>query len=208
MRPAAVLVGIAGGSGSGKTTLARAVAQSFGDAMAVVIPHDAYYRDLAHLPLEQRSATNFDEPSALDNARLVADLGCLRAGRPIALPQYDFANHTRRADAVTVEPRPIVIVEGILVLAVDDLRPLFDLRIFVEASTETRLGRRILRDQTERGRSARSVIAQYERTTGPMHERFVAPSRQYAQLVVSGESELENTTATIVTHLHRHVLQT
>lgn len=198
-----MLVGIAGGSGSGKTTLARAVAQAFGDAAAVVIPHDAYYRDLAHLPVEQRAARNFDEPRALDNERLLADLCCLRAGRPIALPQYDFAHHVRRPESVTVRPRPLVIVEGILVLAVDDLRRIFDCRVFVDASAETRLRRRILRDQAERGRTLASIIAQYERTTLPMHERFIAPSRQHAELIVSGDGELANTTATIVTQLRR-----
>lgn len=207
MSSEALLVGIAGGSGSGKTTLARAVAQAFGEATAVVIPHDAYYRDRAHLALEERAQCNFDEPSALDNERLIADLGCLREGRSILLPQYDFANHVRRPDSVAVAPRPLVIVEGILVLAVDDLRPLFDLRVFVDAAPETRLARRISRDQAERGRSLESVVAQYERTTLPMHERFVAPSRQYAQLIVSGEMELENTTATIVTCLRRRVVQ-
>jgi uridine kinase len=202
---AAVLVGIAGGSGSGKTTLARAVAEAFGDA--VVIPHDAYYRDLAHLPFEERARCNFDEPAALDNERLIADLGCLRGGHCIELPQYDFTNHVRGRGSVNVVPRPLVIVEGILVLAVDELRALFDACIFVDASTETRLRRRIVRDQVERGRSRESVVAQYERTTLPMHERFVAPTRQYAQVIVSGETELENTTATIVTYLRRRMLR-
>jgi uridine kinase len=204
---AAVLVGIAGGSGSGKTTLAQAVAQAFGDATAVVIPHDAYYRDLAHLSFEERARHNFDEPAALDNERLIEDLGCLRRGDSIELPQYDFTNHVRSRGSFNIAPRPLVIVEGILVLAVDELRALFDLCVFVDASTETRLHRRIVRDQVERGRSPESVVAQYERTTLPMHERFIAPSRQYAQLLVSGEIELENTTATIVTCLRRCMRQ-
>jgi uridine kinase len=202
-----VLVGIAGGSGSGKTTLARAVSQAIGEAAAVVIPHDAYYRDLAHLSFEERARHNFDEPAALDNERLIADLGCLRRGGTIELPQYDFTNHVRRRESVNVAPRPIVIVEGILVLAVDQLRALFDVCVFVDASTATRLRRRIVRDQVERGRSQESVVAQYERTTLPMHERFVAPSRKYAQVIVSGETELINTTATIVTYLRRCMLQ-
>lgn len=199
----AVLVGIAGGSGSGKTTVAAGVARAMGETGAVVIAHDAYYRDLAHVPADARAQSNFDHPDALDNERLIADLQCLRGGGCIALPSYDYVSHTRCAGTIRIEPRPIVIVEGILVLAVAELRALFDFGIFVDASSETRLGRRVARDVHERGRSVASVIAQYERTTLPMHQQWVEPSRRYADVSVSGESELHNTIATIVAHLRR-----
>ena len=201
----AVLVGVAGGSGSGKTTLAGAVLRALGEAMAVVVPHDAYYRDLTHLSPEARGQSNFDEPEALDNERLIADLRCLRAGGCVAVPAYDFASHTRRADTVTVASRPIVIVEGILLFAIAELRDLFDLRIFVDASSETRLCRRIARDVHERGRNRASVIAQYQRTTLAMHRQWVEPSRCFAHVTVSGETEVSNTTATIVARLRRLV---
>lgn len=198
---AVVLVGIAGGSCSGKTTLAAAVAGALGEGTAVVIPHDAYYRDLAHLALGARARRNFDEPAALDNERLLADLVCLRAGGVIDLPSYDFTTHARRADGTPIASRPVIIVEGILILAVERLRALFDLRVFVDASAETRLRRRLSRDVLERGRSRASVMAQYNRTTAPMHEQWVVPSRCHAELIVFGEDELAHTTATVVSRL-------
>jgi uridine kinase len=185
-----VLVGIAGGSGSGKTTLAHALVGALGAQTAVVIPHDAYYRDLSHLPLSKRAEVNFDEPAALDNERLIADLGCLRAGQPVLRPCYDFVSHTGRAGTVRVDPHRVVIVEGILALADPVLWRAFDLRVFVEASNQIRLHRRILRDSVERGRSRESVLAQYSCSTVPMFERYVAPSARLAHVTVSGEDEV------------------
>jgi uridine kinase len=185
-----VVVGIAGGSGSGKTTLAEALARALGEQAAVLIPHDAYYRDLSHLTLAERAQVNFDEPAALDNDRLVADLAALRAGQPISRPSYDFGSHSRRRDGVRVDPHPVVIVEGILVLAVEALRRVFALSVFVETSANTCLERRIVRDLAERGRSRDSVVAQYLHTTRPMHERYVAPSARWAQWTVSGEDDV------------------
>ena len=188
MSVASLLVGIAGGSGSGKTTLAMAVAQALPPGQVVVIPHDAYYRDLGHLPFQARIGCNFDEPAALDNERLVGDLQRLRVGRAIARPNYDFATHARLAETTRVAATPVVIVEGILVLAIPALCALLDWKVFVDTSEATRLARRIERDMAERGRTREGAEAQYLRQTRPMHELHVEPSRGQADRVVSGES--------------------
>ncbi len=164
---ASLLVGIAGGSGSGKTTLARGVAAALPAGHAVVIPHDAYYRDLAHLPFEGRMDCNFDEPAALDNELLVEALRSLRAGRAIARPSYDFTTHTRLAETTRVEASPVAIVEGILVLAFPALCEVLDLRVFVEAAEATRLARRVDRDVAERGRTREGAEIQPGAPPGP-----------------------------------------
>jgi len=185
-----LLVGIAGGSGSGKTTLADRLVAALPAGRAVVVPADAYYRDLAHLAPAARARHNFDEPAALDEERLCADLGRLCRGEPAARPVYDFTTHTRRVEEVRIAPSPVVIVEGILVLALPALRPLLGLKIFVDASEPVRLARRIARDVGERGRTHASVEAQFARHTRPMHALHVEPSRTYADLMVSGEGDL------------------
>jgi len=187
---AALLVGIAGGSGSGKTALAERVATALPPGIVVIVPADAYYRDLGHLPPRERATQNFDEPAALDSARLCADLARLAAGQAVARPVYDFASHTRLPEPVPVAPGPIVIVEGILVLALPALRDLLGLKVFVTAAENTRLQRRIARDVGERGRTRESVVAQFQRHTQPMHELHVAPSQACADVVISGEGEL------------------
>jgi uridine kinase len=182
-----LLVGIAGGSGSGKTTLANGLLAALPVGQVVVIAHDAYYRDLGHLPIELRSQHNFDEPDALDNELLIAHLGDLRAGRAIACPCYDFTTHTRMGASVQVQPASVVVVEGILALAVPTLRALFDVKVFVDAREETRVTRRLRRDCEERGRTVQSVLAQLSSVTLPMHRLHVAPTRTWADIVVSGE---------------------
>ena len=185
---ASKVVGIAGGSGSGKTTLAKGVAAAMPAGQVVVIPHDAYYRDLGHLPFADRIGCNFDEPSALDNERLVADLEALRAGRAIVRPNYDFATHTRLAETTPVAASQVVLLEGILVLAIPALREMLDLKVFVEASQSTRQARRIERDVAERGRTREGATTQFQRITQPMHALHVEPSREHADMVVSGET--------------------
>jgi uridine kinase len=183
----ALLVGIAGGSGSGKTTLAEGLVAALPAGQAVVVPADAYYRDLGHLPPEARAQHNFDEPAALDDERLGADLRRLRGGEGARRPVYDFATHTRLPEPVWIPPRPVVIVEGILVLALPALREIFQLKVFVATPPAARLERRIARDVGERGRTRESVVAQFARHTEPMHEVHVAPSAAHADIVVSGE---------------------
>jgi uridine kinase len=171
----------------------------------VVIPADAYYHDLGHLPPSERAQSNFDEPAALDRDRLHADLLALRAGQGVARPVYDFASHTRLSSTAWIPAKPVVILEGILVLAIAELRELLELRVFVAASAGTRLERRIARDVGERGRNRDSVLEQFRRDTRPMHDLHVAPSEAHAHLVVSGEADLaqgvEEVVAAIVQRL-------
>jgi uridine kinase len=182
MRP--VVIGIAGGTGSGKTTLAQKLVDSLPPASAVLLQHDWYYLDRGHLPPAERERVNFDEPSALDNARLLDDLLALKQGRAAVCPQYDFASHTRRPGGRQVEARAVVVVEGILLFAVESLRDAFVLRLFVDTVDDIRLLRRIRRDIEERGRDIGSIHAQYLDSVRPMHQLYVAPSRRHAHLIV------------------------
>ena len=179
-----VLIGIAGGTGSGKTTLAQKLVAALPEGDAVLIQHDWYYRDRSHLSPAARESINFDEPDALENDLMLADLQALKSGQARACPQYDFSSHTRKTDRRHVAAHPILIVEGILIFAVPALCEIFDLRLFVDTDDDIRLLRRIRRDIEERGRDIASVEAQYVGTVRPMHELYVAPSRSRAHLIV------------------------
>jgi len=181
---ASLIIGIAGGTGSGKTTLARKLIEALPDQKASLIEHDWYYRDRSHLTPPERALVNFDEPDALENDLLLTHLRALKAGSPASCPQYDFATHTRRALFRQVQPRPVVVVEGILLFAVSSLRDCFDLRIFVDTDDDIRLLRRLKRDLTERGRDVDSIEAQYYGSVRPMHHLHVVPSRRHAHLIV------------------------
>jgi uridine kinase len=178
-----LLLGIAGGTGSGKTTLAAKIGDALGGGSAL-ISHDWYYLDRAGYTPEQREAINYDEPAALDNALLCQHLDELRQSRPVACPQYDFTTHTRRAETVAVPARHVVVVEGILLFAVPELRDRFDLRLYVDTDDDIRLMRRLRRDLVDRGRDLPSVEEQYYKSVRPMHLLHVAPSKQFAHLVV------------------------
>jgi uridine kinase len=182
MRP--LVIGIAGGTGSGKTTVAAKIAESLPPDRAVVIQHDWYYLDRSHLTADARALINFDEPEALDNARLLSDLLALKDGQAAVCPQYDFASHTRLREGRHVAPHPIVIVEGILIFAIPELREAFDLRIFVDTDDDIRLLRRIRRDIEDRGRDIGAIEEQYRATVRPMHQLHVAPSRRHAHLII------------------------
>jgi uridine kinase len=179
-----VLIGIAGGTGSGKTTVATKIVEQLPPGRALLIQHDSYYRDRSHLSSAERERINFDEPDALENDRLAADLQRLRAGQPIACPIYDFATHTRRPEVRQLAPHPVVVIEGILLFAVEAVRELFDLRLFVDTPDDVRLLRRIKRDVTERGRDLASVEAQYLGSVRAMHDLHVAPTRRFAHLII------------------------
>jgi len=178
------VIGIAGGTGSGKTTVARRIYESLHLDSAVFLDQDSYYRDLAHLPLEERRQLNFDHPDALDNELLVQHLRALVDRYPIAKPTYDFIAHTRADATIRVEPRDIVLVEGILLFVEPRLRDLFDLKIFVDAEADVRFIRRLRRDIEVRGRSLESVIEQYLSTVRPMHFEFVEPSKRWADVIL------------------------
>ncbi|RLE13167.1 MAG: uridine kinase [Actinobacteria bacterium] len=179
-----LFIGIAGGSGSGKTTIARSVVDLVGRDEVVYLQQDAYYRDQAHLSLDERARINYDHPDSIELELLVEHLDTLRRGEPIDRPVYDFETHTRTDETYTLTPEPAVIVEGILLFADLELRDRFDVRVFIDTEADLRLMRRIQRDILERGRSIESVLDQYQRTVRPMHYQFVEPSKRYADLII------------------------
>lgn len=179
-----LVIGIGGGSGSGKTTIAEAMHGELGPDRSVLIFHDAYYRDHSDLLLAERSRLNYDHPDALETELLTAHLRELLAGRPVHRPVYDFRSHARSTETVEVQPAPVILLEGVLVLADAELRDLMDLKIFVDTDADLRLLRRLKRDIDERGRTLESVHRQYVETVRPMHIEFVEPSRAHADLVI------------------------
>ena len=178
-----MIIGIAGGTGSGKTTLTKRLKDTFGDDVSVIY-HDNYYKAHPNMSYEERAALNYDHPDAFETDLLVADLKKLCAGEIVHCPVYDYTIHDRSDRMVEIQPTKVVIVEGILIFESKPLRELMDIKLFVDADADVRILRRILRDVKERRRSLDSVIDQYLTTVKPMHEQFVQPSRQYADIVV------------------------
>eukprot|EP00550_Attheya_septentrionalis_P006181 CAMPEP_0198295208 /NCGR_PEP_ID=MMETSP1449-20131203/26499_1 /TAXON_ID=420275 /ORGANISM="Attheya septentrionalis, Strain CCMP2084" /LENGTH=211 /DNA_ID=CAMNT_0043995435 /DNA_START=38 /DNA_END=673 /DNA_ORIENTATION=- len=180
-----VAIGIAGGTGAGKTTLARTLLEALGDDTNVAyLSHDSYYKDITHLTIDERAATNFDHPHSLDTELLVQNVRDLKAGRSVEVPNYDFATHARQSSVTVVEPRPIIMVEGILIFSEPELVKELDIKVYVDADPDTRLMRRISRDIKERGREVSDVMQQYATTVRPMHDAFVEPSKSQADLIV------------------------
>ncbi len=179
-----VTIAVAGGSGSGKTTIANAILERVGSHHIAYVAHDAYYRDRRDLTLEQRRAINFDHPDSLETSLTAEHVMALQNWQPVEIPIYDFTVHKRTDETVHVEPQPIILVEGILVLAEASLRSLFDVKIFVDTDADIRLIRRMHRDIAERGRTSESVINQYMSTVRPMHLEFVEPSKRYADVII------------------------
>ncbi len=179
-----VVIGIAGGSGSGKTTVANVILERVGAHRIAYLPHDAYYRDLAHLPPNQRREVNFDHPDSLETDLLTQHVIQLKIGKPVDLPIYDFTNHTRTDKTVRVNPQRVIMVEGILIFAERALRELFDVKIFVDTDSDIRFIRRLQRDISERGRTTETVVQQYLTTVRPMHLEFVEPSKRYADVII------------------------
>jgi len=179
-----IVIGIAGGSGSGKTTVANTILEQVGAGRIAYLPHDAYYKDLSHLPEAQRAQINFDHPNSLDTALLFQHIQSLQSGHPIALPVYDFKTHSRTDRSVRIEPQAVILVEGILIFAEAELRELFDVKIFVDTDSDLRFIRRLERDIHERGRTTQNVIKQYLATVRPMHLEFVEPSKRYADVII------------------------
>jgi uridine kinase len=179
-----LIIGLGGGSGSGKTTIARSIVEAIGPDNVALIQHDAYYHDQTDLPMEERVKVNYDHLDSFETSLLVQHLRELRAGRAIERPIYDFTVYNRLPETVRVEPKPVVIVEGILVLYEPELRELMDLKIYVDTDPDLRIMRRLERDLKERGRSFDSVHDQYLATVRPMHLQFVEPSKRYADMVI------------------------
>ncbi len=179
-----ILIGVAGGSASGKTTVSQSILRRAGADRIAYIPHDLYYKDLSHLPLDQRARFNFDHPDALDNELLVAHLDALAAGQPIEAPTYDFATYVRLPTTRPIQPQPVILLEGILIFAEPVLRRRMDIKLFVDADPDLRFIRRLQRDVEERGRSVNSVIDQYLNTVRLMHLEFVEPTKRYADVII------------------------
>ena len=178
-----LVIGIAGGPGSGKTTLMNNLISQFADVVTI-LSHDNYYKRHDELTYEQRCLLNYDEPDALETDLMARHLDQLRQGQPIDCPVYDFTLHNRSDKTIRIVPKKVIIVEGILIFENKELRDLMDIRIFVDTDADVRLCRRIKRDVTKRGRTLESVLSQYLQTVKPMHERYVEPSKKYADLVV------------------------
>ncbi len=178
------VVGVAGGSGSGKTTVARKLVEGFKDQPVRLIPQDAYYKDLSQLPFEERTQVNYDHPLAFDNDLLARHLDQLLAGKAVEQPIYNYATHSRAEHTLRIEPAPIILVEGIMVLEDRKLRERMDVKVYVDTDPDERFIRRLQRDLIERGRSIDSIIEQYLSSVRPMHLQFVEPAKRYADVIV------------------------
>jgi uridine kinase len=179
-----MIIGICGGTGSGKTTIARKIVEAVGAPNVVLIEQDSYYRNLADMPLDERHQANFDHPDSIDSDMLVNHLRRLKQNLTVEMPLYDFKTHTRSDRIEIIEPRPVVIVEGILIFAETRVLDLLDVRVFVDTPDDIRFIRRLQRDIAERGRTTESVIAQYFRSVRPMHVEFVEPSKRNADIII------------------------
>ncbi|MFL7791394.1 MAG: uridine kinase [Anaerolineae bacterium] len=182
MKP--IVIGVAGGTGSGKTTVAEKILHRVGAEHVAYIPHDAYYRELGHLPPDERAKVNFDHPDSLETSLLIEHLRALRAGQVVEIPIYDFTKHMRTEETRRVEPAPVILVEGILIFVEPKLRALLDVKLYVDTDADVRFIRRLQRDIQERGRSVESVCKQYLSTVRPMHQEFVEPSKRYADVII------------------------
>lgn len=179
-----IVIGIAGGSGSGKTTVANVILQRVGSHRIAFLPHDAYYRDMRHLPFAQRIETNFDHPNSLETELMIQHIEQLKCWQPVDLPIYDFTTHSRTDQTMRVEPQRVILVEGILIFGEALLREMMDVKIFVDTDADIRFIRRLRRDIAERGRTTERVVEQYLSTVRPMHLEFVEPSKRYADVII------------------------
>lgn len=179
-----LVIGIAGGSGSGKTTVAQEILQRVGPDRIAFLQHDAYYKDLSGLPPVQRAAVNFDHPNSLESELMIQHIEQLKRGEPVEVPIYDFATHSRTKQSFTVQPRAVILIEGILIFVEPGLRNICDVKIFVDTDSDIRFIRRLQRDIAERGRTEDMVVKQYLATVRPMHLEFVEPSKRYADVII------------------------
>ena len=201
-----LVIGIAGGTGSGKTTLMNNLIARFSEDVTI-LSHDNYYRRHDDLTYEQRCQLNYDEPAALETDLMARHLDRLRRGESIQCPVYDFTVHNRSNETITVVPKKVIIVEGILIFENKELRELMDIRIFVDTDADVRLCRRIKRDVNKRGRTLESVLTQYQQTVKPMHEKYVEPSKKYADLVVPEGGKNWVALDMITGRIQRHLME-
>jgi uridine kinase len=179
-----IIIGIAGGTGSGKTTVVKKIVEALPAGEVSVLPQDSYYKDSSHIPLEERQKINFDEPAAFDWELLIQQLQDLKSGKSIEVPTYSYLTCTRQPETVPMQPRDVVLVEGILVFSDERLRDMMDIKVFVDADADDRLIRVINRDCIERGRTPELVVERYERVLKPMHNKYIEPAKKFADLII------------------------
>lgn len=179
-----IIIGVTGGTGSGKTTVTRKIIEEFGDVSLAYIPQDAYYKDQSHLTMDERVLTNYDHPFAFDNDLLSEHIRQLLNGQAVQMPVYDFTQHNRAEETIRVEPKEVIIIEGILIFSDKELRDLMDIKVFVDTDDDIRIIRRIKRDMAERGRSLDSIIDMYTSIVKPMHEQFIEPTKKFADIII------------------------
>lgn len=200
-----LIVGVAGGTGSGKTTVIRKLMKVFPEDQVVVMPQDAYYKDNGHLPLEERQKINFDHPDSVEFSLLINHLQELKKGNPVNMPIYSYLTCLRSPDYVLIKPSLVVLVEGILILCDSGLRDMLDIKVFVDADADDRLGRVIQRDIEERGRNVQMVLERYHKTVKPSHLQFIEPSKRYADIIIPGGGENQVGIEVLVTIIERHL---
>ncbi|MGB8489634.1 MAG: uridine kinase [Bacteroidales bacterium] len=200
-----LIVGIAGGTGSGKTTVVNRVMEKLPNEDVIVIPQDAYYRDNGQIPLEERQKINFDHPDALEFSLLIGHLKILRNGSPVEMPIYSYLTCLRARETITVRPARVVLVEGILILADSRLRSMLDIKVFVDADADDRLGRVIRRDIIERGRSLPAVLERYHDTVKPSHLQFIEPTKRYADIIIPGGGQNQVGIEVLVSIIEKHL---
>lgn len=202
-----ILIGIAGGTGSGKTTLANKLICSFGTDEVSILRHDNYYKRHDEMSYEERSQLNYDHPDAFDTELLCEHIRELKAGHAIEMPLYDYSVHNRSNQTVTVNPAPVIVLEGILIYAENSLCKLMDIKVFVDTDADVRILRRIVRDVNERGRSLDSVIEQYLTTVKPMHEQFVEPSKRRADIIIPEGGENVVALDMLIQRVRKHLME-
>jgi uridine kinase len=202
-----LIVGIAGGTGSGKTTVVKKLMQVFPDNQVVVMPQDAYYKDNGHITLEERQKINFDHPDSVEFSLLIDHLKQLRKGNSVNMPVYSYLTCLRSEETITIKPARVVLVEGILILSDKGLRDMLDIKVFVDADADDRLGRVIKRDIEERGRDVQMVLERYHKTVKPSHLQFIEPSKRYADIIIPGGAENQVGIEVLVTIIEKHLLR-
>lgn len=200
-----LIVGIAGGTGSGKTTVVKKVMERFPNDEVIVIPQDAYYKDNGHIPLEERQKINFDHPDSLEFSLLIEHLEKLKKGENIEMPIYSYLTCLRSKETITVKPARVVLVEGIMILVDSNLRDMLDIKVFVDADADDRLGRVIQRDIVERGRSVLTVLNRYHDTVKPSHLQFIEPSKRYADIIIPGGGENQVGIEVLISIIEKHL---
>ncbi|HOG57366.1 MAG TPA: uridine kinase [Bacteroidales bacterium] len=200
-----LIVGIAGGTGSGKTTVVRKVMEKLPSEQVVVIPQDAYYKDNGHIPLEERQKINFDHPDSLEFTLLIDHIQKLKEGQSIEMPIYSYLTCLRSKETITIKPSRVVLVEGIMILCDSRLREMFDIKVFVDADADDRLGRVIQRDIVERGRSVMMVLERYHETVKPSHLQFIEPTKRYADIIIPGGGDNQVGIGVLVSIIEKHL---